>query len=348
MKRNITYIAILLFFAAAVIFIRHSKKEAANAPHDMDFAVKDIETVDRIVLSNRKDTADLRREAGHWKINGKYRVMQPKMKVLLETMQRLIIQGPVANNRRQAVLQDFDKGSTKVEVYRADDAKPFKTYYVDGNTEDSKGTYMLMELNGRKAERPFVMVVPGFTGILSVRYFTDETGWRDTKVFDYSPGDIKQITVSYPQLPGHSFYINVAGDDSFAVYPVQSDGSPQPAEKVYKEGVIRYLSLFRSLHAEGFDNNNSKKDSIISSTPYVSVAITDKNNNVNRLVVYYMSLNRRSKQQVDRQGIRLPYDLDRYYATINSGNDFVTIQDFVFGKIFRRYSDFVLKATPAS
>jgi len=202
---------------------------------------------------------------------------------------------------------------------------------------------MLMELNGRKAQRPYVMVVPGFIGILSVRYFTDETEWRDTKVFDYSLGDIKQITVRYPQLPARSFYINAVSDDSFAVYSTQSGESPHPAERINKEGVVRYLSSFKSLHAEAFDNNNSKRDSIVRSIPYVSVTITDKTNKVNQLVVYYMPLNKRSKLQFDPKGNRLPYDLDRYYAAINRGSDFVIIQDFVFGKIFRQYSDFIPK-----
>ncbi|HXH17452.1 MAG TPA: hypothetical protein VNJ07_00085, partial [Chitinophagales bacterium] len=65
--------------------------------------------------------------------------------------------------------------------------------------------------------------------------------------------------------------------------------------------------------------------------------------NSKQMVVYHMPLNRRSKLQYDAQGNRLPYDLDRYYAVINNGNDFVIIQDFVFGKIFRKYSDFILK-----
>ena len=343
MKKNLIYASLLILLAAAVIFINYSKREAAKVPTDMDFTVAEGETVDRVILSDKLDTADLKREADHWKINGKYRVMQSKMDMLLETIHKIAIHSPVANTRREAVMKEFDSGSTKVEIYRSREDKPFRVYYVDGNTEDSKGTYMLMEIGGTKAEKPYIIKIPGFVGILNVRYFTGETEWRDTNIFDYLLEDIRQITVQYPLQPENSFYINAVSADSFAVYPAGSVKNQKPAGHIYKEGVVKYLSSFEFLNAEAFDNNNSKKDSIINSAPFVSITITDKTVISKQMLVFHMPLNRRSKTQFDERGDQLPYDLDRYYASINDGKDFVIIQDFVFGKIFRKHSDFLLK-----
>lgn len=310
---------------------------------DMDFTVADVEMIHRIVLSNKQGTADLRREADHWKINGKYRVMQSKIEVLLETIQKLSVRAPVPKIRLQAVMKEFEAGSTKVEIYSGDEDKPSRVYYVDGNTEDSKGTYMLMELDGKKAEKPYIIGLPGFVGILSVRYFTDETQWRDTQIFDYSADDIRQITVEYPEQPENSFRISVISPDSFALYPAEGAGDAIQPRRIYKEGVMKYLSSFKFLHAEAFDNANPKKDSILGSAPFVSVTVTGRNDLSEKMIVFRMPLNRRSKMQYDEQGNKLPYDLDRYYASIHDGRDFVIIQDYVFGKIFRRYSDFFLK-----
>lgn len=343
MKKNIIYVFIILSLVVAVILIHRSKQEAKKATSDNDFTVANVSEVDRIVISDKKATADLRREADHWKINGKYKVMPAKMEVLLETISKIAVHAPVSNIRREAVMKDFDSGTTKVEIYRKNESKPFKVYYVDGNTEDSKGTYMLMEIDGKKALKPYVMVIPGFVGIVNVRYFTDETEWRDTNIFDYSLGDIKQVSVSYPDDQENSFYIQVIHQDSFAVYR-HGQSDPTPSGKIYKEGVVKYLSSFDFLNAEAFDNNNPQKDSILNSVPYVSITITEKTNYSKQMVVYRMPLNRRSKMQFDQTGKKLPFDLDRYYAVINRGNDFVIIQDFVFGKIFRKYSDFLLKS----
>jgi len=290
-----------------------------------------------------RDTADLSREGDRWKINGKYWAMQPKIDVLLETIQKLIVHGPASNLQRESVLKEFENGATKVQMFFSGEDHPFKTYYVDGSTEDSKGTYMMMEIDGKKTDKPYIMILPGFDGILNVRYFTDETEWRDTRIFNYAPEDIKQITVRYPEMPERSFTINVINADSFEVHSISSATSPKPADRIYKEGVVKYLSSFKSLNAEAFDNHYSKRDSIINSIPYVSITITDITSSVNQLVVFHMPLNKRSKLQFDEHGNRLPYDLDRYYATINGGSDFVIIQDFVFGKIFKQTSDFHVK-----
>lgn len=341
MKKNIVYVLILLLLAVAVVLIHRSKQEAKKATTDMDFTVAKVDEVERIVISDERATADLRREADHWKINGKYRVMPAKMDVLLETISRIAVHAPVSNIRRELVMKDFEAGATKVEIYRKGESKPFKVYYVDGNTEDSKGTYMLMEIDGKKAQKPHVMVIPGFVGILNVRYFTDETEWRDTNIFDYSFGDIKQVSVSYPADPENSFYINMISQDSFAVYR-HGQPEPTPSGEIYKEGVVKYLSSFDFLNAEAFDNSNPKKDSIVNAVPYVSIAITEKTNFSKQMVVFRMPLGKRSKSQFDQAGGRLPFDLDRYYASINGGKDFVIIQDFVFGKVFRKYADFLL------
>jgi len=341
MKKRLIYILIVLFFAAAIVLIHHSKREAAKATTDTDFTVANVEVIDRIVLTDKNATADLRRESNHWLINNKYKAMQPKVNVLLETIQKVAVYSPVSNVRRDAVMKEFEAGSTKVELFRKGEKKPFKVYYVGGNTEDSKGTYMLMEINGTKAAKPYVMSIPGFAGILNVRYFTDETEWRDTNIFSYSPEEIQRVSVQYPGNAFHSFHINVAGPDSFLAFSDVADS--EAAHDIYKEGVVKYLSSFSFLNAEAFDNDNPVKDSVIHSTPYVLISVTDKSGTARRMTVYRMPLNRRSKLQFDAQGNQLPFDLDRYYATINEGKDFVIIQNFVFGKIFRKYSDFLLK-----
>jgi len=343
MKKNLLYLLILILLAVALVFINRSKREAARQLTDMDFTVTDPAIVERIVLTDKKGKADLRREADHWKVNGKFRVMQPRMDVLLETLQKVAVKSPVPISIRAEVMKGFETDAVKVEIYRKGEEQPFRVYYVDGNTNDSKGTYMLMELNGKKAVKPYIMHIPGFTGILDVRYFTDETEWRDTNIFDYSMEDIKQISVQYPMNPENSFSIIVISEDSFEVRP--SGKNAAPATGIYKEGVVKYLSSFENLNAEAFDNDNPKRDSIMNATPFVSIMITEKSAYSRQMAVYHMPLNKRSKTQFDQQGNRLPYDLDRYYASINGGKDFVIIQDFVFGKIFRKFSDFKIQST---
>lgn len=58
--------------------------------------------------------------------------------------------------------------------------------------------------------------------------------------------------------------------------------------------------------------------------------------------IHYLPVSQRSKKQVDEKGNTLLVDVDRYLAFINQRNDLVMIQQYVFGKLFRRYQDFVV------
>ena len=45
--------------------------------------------------------------------------------------------------------------------------------------------------------------------------------------------------------------------------------------------------------------------------------------------------------EYDKKGKEMQYDLDRMFALINKGNDFVMIQMYVFGKIMRDQKEFI-------
>lgn len=342
MKKNLLYLLALALAAGVVFFLLNKKKEETQIASDRDFAVRDVAEVERIVLSDKNAKADLRREADHWKINGKYKVMQPKMEVLLETLKKIRVEYPVSNVAMSNAAKELSAKSVRVEMYRKNEEAPFKVYSVGGATQDSKGTFMRMELNGAPAEKIYVMNIPAFVGRLDVRYFTDENEWRDTEVFDYDMEDIAQVSVQYLMQPQHSFNLVAVTADSFIITQPANYSTPVSG-KIYKEGVVKYLSSFDFLNAEMYDNENPKKDSIVNEMPYATVMVTGRNGNSKQMTVFYMPLNRRSKQQFDREGKRLPYDTDKYYAQIDSGRDFVIIQNFVFGKIFRKYEDFFVQ-----
>ena len=153
---------------------------------------------------------------------------------------------------------------------------------------------MRMELNGAAAEKIYVINIPGFTGLLDVRYFTDETEWRDTGIFDYGMGDIAQVSVQYPMQPEFSFNLVVVNADSF-ILTQPGNSAITGSAKIYKEGVVKYLSSFDFLNAEMYDNTNPKKDSITNAMPYATVMLTERNGYSKQMTVFYMPLNRRSK-----------------------------------------------------
>ena len=338
MKKNILYLAVLLAAAAVVFYIFREKKEKAEIPDDQAFAVEDTAAVTRISLIGKDQTADLRRENGRWTVNKKFKVMPSRMDLLLETLKNVEVQFPVPKAQLQSTMQNLQTRATKVEVYRNGERKPFKVYHVGGATSTSEGTFMVLEHDGKLAEKPYVTHIPGMRGIINVRYFTNETDWRDTEIFDYAPEQIAEIKVEYPAAAHHSFTIKENNGD----FEIHSQTAQPANSEVYAEGLMKYVSSFTFLNAEAFANEHPMKDSVMRAQPFAIIKVTDHTGDEDEMKVYRMPINRRSKTQFDQHGNELQYDIDRYFAVINNGRDFVIIQDFVFGKIFRKYSDFFI------
>ena len=85
----------------------------------------------------------------------------------------------------------------------------------------------------------------------------------------------------------------------------------------------------------------------LATQPFLKVSLTPLQGDAIVMDVYRMNINKRSKTQFDENGNPLLYDLDRYWAVVNTDLGFVGIQDFVFGKIFRKRNEFFQKNTAA-
>jgi hypothetical protein len=85
-----------------------------------------------------------------------------------------------------------------------------------------------------------------------------------------------------------------------------------------------------------------QRDSLKRTTPLSTISVTDVSGKTVNITTYPKPITRSSLAQSDTLGNPLQYDMDRQYAFINHDSDFVTIQHYVFGKIFRQLDDFDL------
>src|SRR5436190_19970475 len=95
MKKNIIYLAVLVIVAAASFFILRQKKEEERTPTDQNFAVEDVSAIDRIVIKDKEGKVYLRKEGNYWMVNDRYKAMQSKVDMLLETIHELRVSYPV-------------------------------------------------------------------------------------------------------------------------------------------------------------------------------------------------------------------------------------------------------------
>ncbi len=336
MKKNRNVLVIALCLALISAFLVFQNKKGTIKEELKDFAVNDTAAITKIFLANKKNNSVLleRKEKFSWMVNGKYQVEPGIMKVLLSTIKSLSVKTRVAKAGYNGVIKDLATEGIKCEIYQHDEKTPMKVYYVGGSTADVLGTFMLLE----NSSLPFVMELPGFQGYLTPRYSPFEQDWRDRVIFSYKPEEIKNITINYFQQPEKSFSI----EHSANRFNISSLVLKQTIQHIDSVGLINYLSFFNYLCFESLDKEytHEQVDSLKTTTPINTITITDVNGISKSITTYPKPLTMRSLAQSDSLGNPLKYDLDRLYAFTDGGKEFVVIQYYVFGKIFRQFSDF--------
>lgn len=341
MKKYLPYILTVLVLGGLAAWF--ALRPAARSVNEIegDFAVKDVNDITRISIENHeKEHVELTKKDGKWWVDDAYIVRDDMIKQVLNVVTKIESLTPVPSNGHDNVMRELTSEYIKVDIYTGD-SEPEKSYFVGGPTVDSKGTYMLLDMGDKVASRPHIGFVPGYQGFVTPMFSTKRETWRSRLAFQYGIADIKSLKVEYPEKPENSFVINKVSTDSFTVSPLNEQFRIN--EKNEQKYVQQYLNFYSSVAIEAFDNEYSKKDSVLMIPPACKFTITDNDGKVNEFVLYHMPINKRSKEWYDDFGRELKYDSDRYFGTMNGGKDFVIVQYVVFGKLLRSYKDFYYK-----
>ncbi|MEO6167545.1 MAG: DUF4340 domain-containing protein [Chitinophagales bacterium] len=338
MNRNLLYLLLLGALGAAAYFYVIKKPSSTLNEKDKSFAVEDTAAIFKIFIADMEGKkVILQRGNNTWMVNNKYEVRNDYMKTLLSTIKRLNVSYPVPEAAEKTVITSLASSNKKVELYDKE-GKAVKSYFVGGGTLNSEGTYFLMD----GSAKPYVVTVPAFEGVLDTRYVADEEVIRSTAIFRLRSNEISRITVDYSEKPDSSFSIAVIGVDSFLV--TNNKNVTVGTGQLSKERLQNYLGLFSSIYAETFVNDLPKKDSILQTKPFCTITLTDRQQKSQSITCYHMLRNSTS-EQFDAKGNELKYDVDRYFATMNNKSDFVILQQFHFGRLFKNFSYFSTKST---
>jgi hypothetical protein len=342
MKKNRTIFLVFVMLAVAALVLWLTRSPTTFRRTLSDFKLGDSSNVTRIFMADKNNNSvTLAREAtGKWTVDGRYPAQKQSIDLLLKTMVDIEVQQPVAIAAHDNIIKELAVNAIKVEiyqwVYRVDlfgwirwfpHEKLTKVYYVGGATQNNQGCFMLME----GSDEPFVIFLPGFRGFVSPRYSPFEKYWRDYNIFRKTVPEIASVKVEVPGTPDYSYEVKNNGDNRFTIISL-SDGKALAAYDTLK--LLNFLAGFRNLNYEALlnDMDKAKKDSILSSQPFIILTLTDTAGVSNTIKTYHK---KGPEGQADPQGNPLPYDLDRLYALVNGGKDFTLIQYFTFDKVLR-------------
>jgi len=326
MKRTLLLAVLFVALGLAAWYAWHQKNSQTGtiSAWDMDFAIKDAAEIGKIFIADRTGrTATLERKNGQWIYNGQYPARPSAVQVLTETMTKLAVKSLPVTAAVEPMVKSIATQGIKVEVYDLS-GKRIKCYYVGGVTNDEHGTYMMME----GSEHPYVTHIPSFVGSLRVRYLLGDENWRDRTLFSEKPETIQSIAVEYPKQKNESFRLEKVKEGEYAVTPYFSTTTRKSGEP--QKGLPEaYILAFESLMAEGFENTNLARDSMTALVPFAIVTVKKIDGTEKKVQFWPTEIQYTNAGKIF---------VERYFALWD--NDFYSVQDHVFGKIFRGYSFF--------
>jgi len=331
MKRNqIVLILIVVLGALAVFFVVRNKPSTIKKEL-RDFAIEDTASIDRIFMVEKdldQVTLTRDRENNRWVVNGKYTARPEAIDILLKTLKRIRVKSPVSKAAFDNAVTMLATRNTKVEVFSG--KKLIKTLYVGGPTQDQMGTFMMLE--GSSA--PFVVHIPGFVGYLSTRFFTTEREWRSQILFQSDFQGLAQVEVINNEEPDQSFQIQKSTEGTLSLKRLSDQTSPSALDTA---AVNYYLSSYEKIPMEFFIEGMSPQllDSLKSATPMRVVRVADHKGQQLEVQLH----RRYANGKLDTDGNPLVFDDERMYGLVNR-SEWMVVQYYVFGKMFRDYRDF--------
>ncbi|KAF0131387.1 MAG: hypothetical protein FD155_1051 [Bacteroidetes bacterium] len=341
MKNNRLAILLTSGLLLIAVFLILNQRSTGTLSKDAEFAVYDTSSVTKIFIAGMDDREVLlEREPNGWKLNKEFKAQQRKVSDLLNTMMKLRVRTPVAQAAHDNVITRMAGIAVKVEVYQVlprinlfDRIKLFPretrslVYYVGDSPKDNMGTFMLKE----GAETAYIMQITGFKGFLSTRYSPIADDWRDHTVFNTNLGDIRSVEVEFNEDPTKSYSVTRSDRHNYLLKRIQD-------QYVYENydtlRLLNFLTAFSDIRFEALLNNlpQQRIDSIVNSPFLHRVTLTDEKGMSYSITTF--TKKKLEQNMVDNETLQ-PVDLDRMYALVNDGRDFVLIQYFVFDKVLR-------------
>jgi len=341
MKKTTLLIIVIAALALVAVALFLTRSDTTFRKSLSGFAVEDTATICRIYMSDKNNNDILleRSDSGFWVLNGKYRAQVFNINMLLQTIHDIEVKEPVAKKARNNIIRMMASDAVKVEIYKKGEGisifgiklfakeKQIRVFYVGGATPNNRGSYFLME----GSDEPFVVFLPELRGFVSSRFSPIEKYWRDYTVFRMTLPQIARVRVEIPESPEYSFEVINNQSKSFSLISLSAG---KPVERFDTLRVMNFLTGFRNLNFEALLNDMDplRKDSIISSQPFIILTVTDTLGVVRSIRTFHK---KGFENVTDDQGRPLPWDPDRLYALVNDGQDFVLIQYFVFNKVLR-------------
>ena len=309
-----------------------------------DFNVYDTATVTKLFFADKSGNQTLlQRTDNGWIVNGEYQANQELVNQMLYTINHIRIK-PVPVKQSDNIITRMAGSNIKVEVYKnmpsfnlfdlitfGNDEVACKVFYVGGVTQDNLGTYILNE----GSDKVYIAYLPALKGSISARFTANPMDWKSHLIFAEPINNIQSVKLEINDDPDNSFIINENGRYQYSMQKLNGENIEFDTLRV-----LNLMSSFGNVRFEAFldDVEPARRDSIINSPFQQRLTLTNKDGKSVSVTTYRMLANSDMYDYTDddiNDFEEIIKDPDHKYARLSEGNEFVLIQDFVFGKLLK-------------
>jgi hypothetical protein len=244
---------------------------------DVEFAVKDTAGITQITLTEYRGAKkgrqiELVRQLPLWKINEQFPAQAQKINLLLKTIHAMQVRKPVDPEGVKNVIKYIQSDHIRVDIQTQ--LSGTKTFFVGNEMPTSPGTMMLLE----GSELPCVVELPGLEGYLKPIFYPQIEQWRDIVLLNVASKAIRRIEVQYK-----------GADSSWVLLKQGTYWQLQSKEAVDTAAIARYLRQFQRIPGIVHFAPNVQQifDSIRKQTPDIRFRVTDANDKLSQLNLYY-------------------------------------------------------------
>jgi len=315
MNKNKLYIILILtlFILSAVVFLTKSKGTLSK---DSNFAIKNINSVNKIALYANNTKVILAKSNKQWKVNKKYLVRPKAIDAFLKVLNRIDILSPVSHAHEMNVRKLLNDNSVFVKIYKNN--RILKSYYLSIPSSMNQKSYISKEIDSDI----YVARISAYSGNIASLFVIDENYWRNKIVFNYKPQQIKKVSVNIPSKPKSSFEITNYNDGSFSIKALDKTVHISNFDV---EKAAHYLTNFHNINFTKIAKLSAhKQDSILTSPIFYSLSLEDINGDIQRIDIYKKFNNFNS----EKNNLESVYDANIAYACLNNSNEIVEIKYF--------------------
>lgn len=300
---------LLIFFSYRIV-----KKSGSSVETEyIDFAIKDIENIDRFTIADDFGKMDIHRDAkGNWVDQDGNCISIQNVEYVLDAARNIEFKGYLDEGSVENFKKIMVSRHIKVEYFK--NGKLDRTWYIGPPSKDHLGQVMLLDSKEYgMSDRPVLMNIKGVFGIIEPRFFGDPKKWQCTQIFSYNPNEITKVDINYPLEPSRSFSVENLGGYKYSVKQQKVE-----IQNVDTANVMLYLNKFKKVNFDipNYSFTKQQIDSLKRTSPFCIMSVKLKTGDTKKIEMYRLMTD---ETNLNEFGVPVTYDISKFWAVLPNG-----------------------------